>query len=493
MRTRDRGVARLALACALALGAPASAAAVTPASVTGPTSVAEGVGTVEYTIACGTMDVPVVGEVAATGRIAYTTVAGTATEGSDYEKAASGPDGEVNCAPGPKESATTQKVTVKVTNDLVDESAEKYSLTISAGTPGFAGTIPAAPADSASTTIVDDDVPIVAIAPLVQILEGDSGTALATLVVTLSQAPADAVTVPYSTQAESALAGSDFVAMDASIEIPAGQTTGTISIPIVGDTVSERPEAFYVNLGTPTNAVLGSTGTQGGVAIFDNDPPPLPAFSLGDNARVREGDSGTVNALFTVTLSRASEQRTRVSWRTAPWTATRADYRAAKGVLELAPGQTSKTISVEVKGDRLPEPKEVFAVLIESPEGATIAKKSALGIIDDDDQPAGPMVDVSSPKVEGRTIAVMLKCPASAAGCTGEITARAGKLKLGRASFELAKAGEADVALKLSRKARRLLRKRRVRVRFTVVARDGAGPAGTTRKSFMLGHARKRL
>jgi hypothetical protein len=69
------------------------------------------------------------------------------------------------------------------------------------------------------------------------------------------------------------------------------------------------------------------------------------------------------------------------------------------GTLTFAPGETSKTITVLVLGDRLPEPNETFVVNLSSPANATVADGQGMGTIVDD-EPRVSISDVS--KAEGR-------------------------------------------------------------------------------------------
>jgi hypothetical protein len=53
--------------------------------------------------------------------------------------------------------------------------------------------------------------------------------------------------------------------------------------------------------------------------------------------------------------------------------------------LTFSPGQTSKTVSVPVVGDRVPEANEVFHVLLSHPTNAGISTSDASGGILNDD------------------------------------------------------------------------------------------------------------
>src|SRR5262249_53693092 len=128
-------------------------------------------------------------------------------------------------------------------------------------------------------------------------------------------------------------------------------------------------------------------------------PPPGVSIAIGDRT-VAEGNTGTVAATFTVTLSAASTQPVTVAYATADGTATvGSDYQAASGTLTFAPGETSKTITVRVNGDRLAEPNETFVVNLSSPTNATIAEGQGVGTILDDE----PRISISDfTKAEGK-------------------------------------------------------------------------------------------
>ena len=106
-----------------------------------------------------------------------------------------------------------------------------------------------------------------------------------------------------------------------------------------------------------------------------------------NDVSVTEGNSGTVNANFTVTLSPASDDNVTVAYATANGTATQpGDYTPTLGTLTFAPGDTTKTVSVAVKGDTTIEPDETFFVNLSAPTGgATLGDAQGQGTIINDD------------------------------------------------------------------------------------------------------------
>lgn len=128
-------------------------------------------------------------------------------------------------------------------------------------------------------------------------------------------------------------------------------------------------------------------------------PPPPPSITIND-VTITEGNTGTRAATFTVTLSAAASLPVTVAYVTDNGTATAgSDYQAASGTLTFAPGETSKTLTVLVNGDRLPEPNEAFFVNLSIPINSTIADSHGVGTIMDDE----PRISISDvTKYEGK-------------------------------------------------------------------------------------------
>src|SRR5439155_961176 len=106
------------------------------------------------------------------------------------------------------------------------------------------------------------------------------------------------VTVNFATSNGTAIAGSDYVSTNGTVTFVPGTTTQTVTVQILGDLLNEANETFFVNLSNAVNATIADS--QGLGTINDNDA--APALSINDVV-VTEGNSGTTNALFTVSLS----------------------------------------------------------------------------------------------------------------------------------------------------------------------------------------------
>ena len=145
-----------------------------------------------------------------------------------------------------------------------------------------------------------------------------------------------------------------------------------------------------------TPGALASAPTNlkvNGVAV--STPPTTPSISIADTT-VTEGNSGTSNATFTVTLSKAATTPVTVTYSTANGTATAGtDFTSATGTLTFNPGVTSQTVTVKVTGDTAVEPTETFTVALSNPTGATISRGTATGTITNDDVTTTPGISIS--------------------------------------------------------------------------------------------------
>ena len=169
------------------------------------------------------------------------------------------------------------------------------------------------------------------------------------------------------------------------------ETSNTITVDVIGETLSEIDETFFVNLSNPSNGVI--LDGQGVGTITNDDAPPI-FISIDDVTQV-EGDSGTTAFTFTVTLSSASSQTITVGYATADDTASGTgnpkDYnKINNGTLTFNPGETIQTITVFVNGDTTAEPNETFFVDLSNAVGAVLDDDQGLGTILDDDSIFAP-------------------------------------------------------------------------------------------------------
>lgn len=308
----------------------------------------------------------------------YATADQTAVAGTDYTAGS----GTITFNPG----ETTKKISVVINGDNDVEANETFLVNLT-------GITFASIADGqAIGTIVDDDgTPTISIGDA-SVTEGNTGTKVLAFTISLSSASSEQVTVNYATADGSAIAGSDYVAKNATVTFAPGETSKTIEIVINGDTVVEGNETFLVNLSQPAGATIADAQATGTIT---NDDAVLPTLSISDPT-VAEGNSGTVLLEFVVTLSAAQTSAVTVDYATGNGTASSgSDYVSKSGTLTFAAGEISKTIQVVVNGDTTVEPSETVLVILSNAAGATIADGQGQGTIANDDTSAQPTLSIN--------------------------------------------------------------------------------------------------
>lgn len=114
-----------------------------------------------------------------------------------------------------------------------------------------------------------------------------------------------------------------------------------------------------------------------------------PTLSINDVSKA-EGDVGTTQFCFTISLSQASNSPVDVTYFTTDGTATTAnnDYVGVSSTVQIPANQTSVQVCIDVVGDTTNEPNETFFVNIgTSTPGIGVDDGQGQGTIENDDVP----------------------------------------------------------------------------------------------------------
>jgi hypothetical protein len=125
----------------------------------------------------------------------------------------------------------------------------------------------AAPCGTSPSPSPAPTLPVITVSDVL-VSEGSWFTNYARFTIQLSKTSPTTVTVNYGTANGTALAGSDYYVRSGTATIYAGQTTRTISVPIVKDFVREGNETFRLNLSSPAGATIADGQ---GLATITND------------------------------------------------------------------------------------------------------------------------------------------------------------------------------------------------------------------------------
>ncbi|MCA1615765.1 MAG: FG-GAP-like repeat-containing protein, partial [Acidobacteria bacterium] len=196
----------------------------------------------------------------------------------------------------------------------------------------------------------------------------------------------------------SVLTGNGAGGFGASLTYDFGSYTSSVAAGDFGG--DARPDLAVANLGGDSLTLLINNSATA---------PPVPCVSVAD-VTVAEGDAGTRDATFTVTLSEASAQTVRVNYHfTNGFGGTfeggafiqfgavnGQDYNGVAGTLEFAPGQTTRTVTAAVIGDLSDEYDEPFDLNLSAASGASITRARAVAVITDDDAPPAMTISDAS-------------------------------------------------------------------------------------------------
>ena len=141
----------------------------------------------------------------------------------------------------------------------------------------------------------------------------EGGTA--TFTVSMLEASPQTVTVNYATADGTAVAGVDYTATSGTLTFAPGQTSQTVTVALLQDSLDEADETFLLRLSGAVNALI--TDADGQATILDDDPEP--GLTIGD-ASVAEGHS-VRDLELTVALSAPSGREVSVRYATADGTA----------------------------------------------------------------------------------------------------------------------------------------------------------------------------
>jgi Calx-beta domain-containing protein len=313
-------------------------------------------------------------------------LSGTAVTGEDYSADATN---SVMFADG----ASTATVTIDPTADNATEADETVIVTLLSGAGYQVGSM-----SVATGTILNDDASLSIAAASAVKSEGNSGSTAFSFTVTRAGDTSGLASVEFAvtgggtgavgTESQPTSAdATDFggALPSGSVSFAVGESSRTLTINVSGDASIESDEGFTVTLSN-ANAASLLTATATGTIVNDDAGLSIAAT----DASKREGNSG--NAPFTFTVTRTGSSRGAVSANyavrgsgTNP--AATADFGGTlpRRTINFADGETSKTITINVSGNKSVEPDEDFTVTLSNPVGANLVTASATGTILNDD------------------------------------------------------------------------------------------------------------
>ena len=208
------------------------------------------------------------------------------------------------------------------------------------------------------------------------------------------------VTVRYRTRSGTAAADDDYdddyESAPQELRIVAGDTSATVSVPTVPDTLNEDNESLELVLSDPQGAVIVAGSASG--TIIDDDP--LPELRVG-NTEASEGVGAS--AAFTLSLGEASGRDVTVAYSTADLTADAGDdyIAVSDGEVVIAAGDRQATVDVALVDDDVAEDVETFRLVVSSAVNASRGDSVGVATVTDDDGLVQILVDDPAAVHEG--------------------------------------------------------------------------------------------
>ena len=362
----------------------------------------------------------------------------TATSGDDY----TAPSGKLTIAAG----ASSGTITIETRTDQVLDPGETVVVVLSSATT-TTRTVNVDGTAKVSATIVEQGMEAVSVgAVLVEdndqtpedetddrssVEEGET----ASFVVTLSGEVSGTVIVTYTTADGTAESGSgkDYTTAGGTLQFTSGQTSKTIEVTTLEDTLNEADETYTLTLTNVTGVSGVSLGTASATGTIEDDDTLTAALGT-HTGNVAEGSDAT----FEVDLSGGtSTAAVEVSYAvdTSSTATSGDDYTAPGGKLTIAAGASSGTITIETLTDQVLDPGETLVVKLTSATSGSrtvnvdaTAKTTTIGdsgmetvsvgpvLVEDDDQTPEDETDDRSSVEEGETASFVVTLSGEVSG-----------------------------------------------------------------------------
>ena len=203
----------------------------------------------------------------------------------------------------------------------------------------------------------------------------ETGPTAGVFTVSRTGSTAAPLTVNY-TVSGSATSGSDYVALFGSVEIPAGESTGVITVTPIDDLLVEGNETVVVTL-KANAAYVADALDSATVTILDNDV--LPTVSIAATTPTAS-ELGPTAGVFTVSRTGSTLSALTVNYAVSGTATPGSDYQTLSGIVMIPAGQSSTTIRVTPFADTQVDGEETVVVALSAAVAYTIGSPNAAAV-----------------------------------------------------------------------------------------------------------------
>lgn len=304
-----------------------------------------------------------------------------------------------NTVTWPSGDSTDKTFSVTLVNDANRESDKTFTLNLSNPTGGAGGVSPTLGTPASTTvTLVSDEQPRFQFSVANGAYSIAENGGMITLTVTADAFTGPNVTVPYFTRDVTATSPVDYTgipeASSQTLVFSAGDTSKTITIPIISDSAAEGNETFQVHLGTPLGGGVLAGTNPATVTIVD---PTAVRFTAANFNSASEANgstitfsaerigslSGMVTVGFTISQDCTNPPPAGCAEESTDYTRA-SSFSGTFQWNDNEGGAKSDTISII--GDSLIEGDETIRIVLNNPSMAVLGTpSSATATIRDDD------------------------------------------------------------------------------------------------------------
>ncbi len=210
----------------------------------------------------------------------------------------------------------------------------------------------------------------------------EPGSDTGAFTVTRTGGTAAALTVNYRVSG-TATSGSDYTALPGSVTIPAGQSSATILVTPLNDTIGESTETVSLFLLGNSNYDVYTNYTATVNILDDGDIPFATVTALRTNAYERNPDN---DARFSINLSSQNAAATTVNFNLGGTAVAGTDYTGVGNSVVIPAGQTNALVRIRPINNNVTDPSRSVVLTVTSGAGYLVgAQASATAYIRDDD------------------------------------------------------------------------------------------------------------
>lgn len=328
---------------------------------------------------------------------------GGATNGTDYQPPI---PAQVTIPAG----SLTASFTVQTIQDGAVEGIESFDVNVLLDpAPTKTYNVAAAPNNSASTEILDDDQPTMNISSTGNVVEGQTGT----FTITADQPVLSDTTVTLVTPVTSAIggangaatSGTDYVSYPTVVTIPAGQTSVTIPIDTLVDADVEGDEEIVVEIEASPGYFVG-TQDAALMTLQDGTTVTVPVVTIeADSNDTAEGGVAT----FTIRTTAALATPYDVAWTIGGTAISGDDYDPPTTlVTTIAANATTAAVNIGLNDDDVVEADRTISVSLSPGADYTLgATTTDQTIIEDNDSPELNITGTTTVR-EGQRVSVTI-------------------------------------------------------------------------------------